>query len=238
MGLDKLIKREISITIATVLLVTTVFIMFSYAIFKVEVSGEQNVITFGDVAMQFCKDTTCNSTISNIGNVIGTKTENGITRYVPIYPQNDPTTTEEWNQLTPYTFTLSNKGSLDLYISIYLAKTNEENYNFEHADIDDPNQDLSSFTKPVDDDQIKIALGEKDSTPTIKLFSEFETTTELEKETKKIASNILIPAGETKVFNLYAWLKSDAANASQGKYFVTQISARGEYLPEDAPITE
>ena len=38
MGLEKMIKREIGITIATVLLVTTVFLMFSYAIFKVDVS--------------------------------------------------------------------------------------------------------------------------------------------------------------------------------------------------------
>ena len=43
-----MIKREISITIATVLLVTTVFLMFSYAIFKVDVSGDTNVITFGE----------------------------------------------------------------------------------------------------------------------------------------------------------------------------------------------
>ena len=100
MGLDKLIKREIGITIATVLLVTTVFLMFSYAIFKVEVSGETNVITFGDVAMSFCADANCNTTIPNIGNVIGTKTENGITSYVPIYPQEDPTTTEEWNEIS------------------------------------------------------------------------------------------------------------------------------------------
>ena len=82
MGLEKMIKREISITIATVLLVTTVFLMFSYAIFKVDVSGDTNVITFGDVAMSFCKDSTCAETIPNIGNVIGTTTdENGITKY-------------------------------------------------------------------------------------------------------------------------------------------------------------
>jgi len=28
-------------------------------------------------------------------------------------------------------------------------------------------------------------------------------------------------------------LKSDAENAAQGKYFVSQISARGEFIPED-----
>lgn len=226
MGLDKLIKREIGITIATVLLVTTMFIMFSYAIFKVEVSGETNVITFGDVAMSFCADSTCNTTIPNIGNVIGTKTENGITTYVPIYPQDDPTTEEEWNQLTPYTFILTNSGTLDLYISLYLTK--DDNPELKYT-MEDPNQDLSSFKEPVADDQIKVAIGEQGATPTIKLYSD----TKNENGDYVIASNILIPAGEHKIFNLYAWLVSNADNASQGKYFVTQISARGEYLPEE-----
>lgn len=226
MGLDKLIKREIGITIATVLLVTTVFLMFSYAIFKVEVSGETNVITFGDVAMSFCADENCNTTIPNIGNVIGTKTENGITSYVPIYPQEDPTTTEEWNELSPYIFTLTNSGTLDLYISLYLTK--DDNPELKYT-MEDTNQDLSSFKEPVEDNQIKIAIGEQGSAPTIKLYSD----TKNEKGDYVIASNILIPAGETKIFNLYAWLISTADNASQGKYFVTQISARGEYLPAE-----
>ena len=221
MGLDKLIKREIGITIATVLLVTTVFLMFSYAIFKVEVSGETNVITFGDVAMSFCADANCNTTIPNIGNVIGTKTENGVTKYVPIYPQEDPTTTEEWNELSPYIFTLTNSGTLDLYISLYLTKDQTPDLKYV---VDD-----KTYSEPVEDNQIKIAIGEQGSAPTIKLYSD----TKNEKGDYVIASNILIPAGETKIFNLYAWLISTADNASQGKYFVTQISARGEYLPAE-----
>lgn len=221
MGLDKLIKREIGITIATVLLVTTVFLMFSYAIFKVEVSGETNVITFGDVAMSFCADASCNTTIPNIGNVIGTKTENGITSYVPIYPQEDPTTTEEWNELSPYIFTLTNSGTLDLYISLYLTKDQTPDLKYV---VDD-----KTYSEPVEDNQIKIAIGEQGSAPTIKLYSD----TKNEKGDYVIASNILIPAGQTKIFNLYAWLISTADNASQGKYFVTQISARGEYLPAE-----
>lgn len=226
MGLDKLIKREIGITIATVLLVTTVFLMFSYAIFKVEVSGETNVITFGDVAMSFCADSTCNTTIPNIGNVIGTKTENGITSYVPIYPQEDPVTADDWSQLSPYTFTLTNNGTLDLYISLYLTK--DENPELKYT-MGDPNQDINNFKEAVADNQIKIAIGEQGATPTIKLYSDTKNTN----GDNVIASNILIPSGETKVFNLYAWLISTAENASQGKFFVTQISARGEYLPAD-----
>ena len=148
MGLDKLIKREIGITIATVLLVTTVFLMLSYAIFKVEVSGEANTVTFGDIKLAFCKDSTCNTTIPNIGNVIGTKTENGVTKYVPVYPQKDPSTSAEWDALSPYIFTLTNSGTIDLYISLLLTKDDTPDLQYS---VDD-----QTFTEPVEDDQIKL----------------------------------------------------------------------------------
>jgi hypothetical protein len=229
MGLDKLIKREIGITIATVLLVTTVFIMFSYAIFKVEVSGDTNAITFGDLSMSFCADQSCNSTLENIGNVIGTKTENGITKYVPIYPQKDPSTPEEWAELVPYTFTLSNNGTLDLYISLNLTKDTSPDLKYTLE-----NDDISKYNASVEDNQIKIAIAEGSNTPTIKLYSD----TKNENGDYVIAKNLLMKAGETKTFHLYAWLIDTADNASQGKYFVTQISARGEFLPESATPTE
>lgn len=241
MGLEKLIKREIGITIAVVLLVTTVFIMFSYAIFKVEVSGDTNVITMGDIGLSLCKDSTCNETLTNLGNIIGTKTgEDGITKYVPIYPQKDPENALEWADLTPYTFQLTNTGTIDLYVSIYLTKENNAELKYT---IDDSfqGQDKSHFTEAVNDNQIKIAIGEKDTTPTTKLFSECEEKTVIgETVGREIASNILIKAGENKIFNLYAWLISNAENASQGKYFVTQITAKGEYKPseEETPETQ
>lgn len=291
MGLDKLIKREIGITIATVLLVTTVFIMSSYAIFKVEVSGDTNAITFGDISMSFCADKTCNSTLQNIGNVIGTTQENGITKYVPIYPQADPATTNDWEKLTPYTFTLTNDGTLDLYISLLLTKdtssdlkyTVDNSYTYEATTTDGIStcpkggtlngtncviDTSSTYDTQVDDSQIKIAIGEGNNTPTIKLYS----ATKVEKKDKPgeyeyvIATNILLPATDpktTKTFHLYAWLKepeegatpencsnwenlcnenSDAEacenkkkcvyNSNQGKFFVTQISVRGEFIPE------
>lgn len=225
MGLDKLIKREIGITIATVLLVTTVFIMFSYAIFKVEVSGETNAISFGDISMSFCADSTCNDTIDNIGNIIGTKKENGVTKYVPIYPQDDPTTKEEWNELTPYTFVLTNNGDLDLYVSLNLTKDTNPDLKYTVDEVE--------YNTPVEDNQIKIGIAEGNSTPTIKLYSD---TKNADNDDHIIASSILIRSGETKTFHLYAWLRNDANNASQGKYFVTKISAKGEFLPESETI--
>ena len=221
MGLEKLINREIKITIGVVLFVSILFIALSYAIFKVDKSGASDVIKFGDISLSFCKDATCASNISNIGNIIGTETDsNGNTVYSKIYPTSDPVTNDDWNNLKPYIFTLKNTGSLPLYVSIFLER------DMTAGTISDGTSEYSEF---VSDDQVKIGFGVQGETPTIGLYSDYLNTTD---NNHKIASNIQIGVGETKIFNLYAWLKSDAQNASLGKYFVTQISARGEYLPD------
>ena len=221
MGLEKLINREIKITIGVVLFVSILFIALSYAIFKVDKSGASDVIKFGDISLSFCKDSTCASNVNNIGNIIGTETDsNGNTVYSKIYPVADPVTNDDWNNLKPYIFTLTNTGSLPLYVSIFLER------DMTAGVISDGTSEYSEF---VSDDQVKIGFGVQGETPTIGLYSDYLNTTD---NNHKIASNIQIGVGETKIFNLYAWLKSDAQNASLGKYFVTQISARGEYLPD------
>ena len=221
MGLEKLINREIKITIGVVLFVSILFIALSYAIFKVDKSGASDVIKFGDISLSFCKDATCASNVNNIGNIIGTETDsNGNTVYSKIYPVADPVTNDDWNNLKPYIFTLTNTGSLPLYVSIFLER------DMTAGVISDGTSEYSEF---VSDDQVKIGFGVQGETPAIGLYSDYLNTTD---NNHKIASNIQIGVGETKIFNLYAWLKSDAQNASLGKYFVTQISARGEYLPD------
>ena len=221
MGLEKLINREIKITIGVVLFVSILFIALSYAIFKVDKSGASDVIKFGDISLSFCKDATCASNVSNIGNIIGTETDsNGNTVYSKIYPVADPVTNDDWNNLKPYIFTLTNTGSLPLYVSIFLER------DMTAGVISDGTSEYSEF---VSDDQVKIGFGVQGETPAIGLYSDYLNVTD---NNHKIASNIQIGVGETKIFNLYAWLKSDAQNASLGKYFVTQISARGEYLPD------
>lgn len=227
MGLERLLKREIAITITVVCLVTTLFVMFSYAIFKVDTTGETNVITFGDIKLTFCQDSTCDSSIPNMGNVIGTETVNGTTTYVPIYPQNDPTTTTEWNALKPYIFKITNSGSLPLNLSLYLEKDTTAT-SFTQDRVVNGTTYTESFTAAVDDSEIKIAIGEYGSTPTIKLYSETSNTN----GEHELINNVYLEPNASKIFSLYAWLKSDAANASQGKYFVTLITARGEYVPE------
>ena len=214
-----MINREIKITIGVVAIVSLIFIAMSYAIFKVDTTGSTDTIKFGDISLAFCKDSTCDSTIRDIGNVIGTeKDANGNTVYSKIYPVSDPSTASDWNNLKPYIFTLTNDGDIPLYVSLYLEK--------------DPTagtivSDGVEYSEFVSDDEVKIAIGEGISNPTISLYSDKVDAD----GNHKIASNILINVGEKKTFKLYAWLKSDATNASQGKYFVTQISARGEYFP-------
>ena len=44
---------------------------------------------------------------------------NGNTVYSKIYPVADPVTNDDWNNLKPYIFTLTNTGSLPLYVSIF-----------------------------------------------------------------------------------------------------------------------
>ena len=214
-----MINREIKITIGVVAIVSLIFIAMSYAIFKVDTTGNTDTIKFGDISLAFCKDSTCDSTISDIGNVIGTeKDANGNTVYSKIYPVSDPSTASDWDNLKPYIFTLTNDGDIPLYVSLYLEK--------------DPTagtivSDGVEYSEFVSDDEVKIAIGEGTSNPTATLYSSNVDAD----GNHKIASNILINVGEKKTFKLYAWLKSDATNASQGKYFVTQISARGEYFP-------
>ncbi len=232
MGLGNLIKREIAITICTVLLVSTTFLMFSYSIFKVDKEAPADTIKFGDIALRMCVDSKCDENINNLDNVIGIETttdSNGsiITRHIPIFPTNDPTTAEEWASLKPYTFELTNTGSLDLYVTILLEK-DETSLTLTEERKTPSGTTSITYNEQVDDSEVKIGFGEVSATPTIKLYSD---TLDSSDNKHKISKNILLKAGETKTYNLYAWLRSDAQNASQGKYFITNITAKGEYLP-------
>ena len=234
MGLGNLIKREIAITICTVLLISTTFLMFSYSIFKVDKETPADTIKFGDIALRMCVNSLCDKSINNLDNVIGiqkTMDSNGsiVTKHIPIFPTNDPTTAEEWASLTSYTFELTNTGTLDLYVTIILEKdTTATTINEERENPDGTT--TITYGKQVDDSEVKIGFGEASATPTIKLYSD---TLDSSDNKHKISKNILLKAGETKTYNLYAWLRSDAQNASQGKYFITNITTKGEYLPNE-----
>ena len=119
MYIDKLIKREVITLLISVSLLVIIFIGVTYAKFLSVDKGQDTVINMGDLNISFCKDTTCDTTYTNIGQVIGTKVENGTTVPASIYPfKNDGTYSNE----TPYIFKVTNTGSLDSTVKIKLKE--------------------------------------------------------------------------------------------------------------------
>ena len=119
MYIDKLIKKEVITLLVLVSLLVIIFIGVTYAKFLSVDKGQDTVINMGDLNISFCKDTTCDSTYTNIGQVIGTKVENGTTIPADIYPfKNDGSYSNE----TPYIFKVTNTGSLDSTVKIKLKE--------------------------------------------------------------------------------------------------------------------
>ena len=119
MYIDKLIKKEVITLLVSVSLLVIIFIGVTYAKFLSVDKGQDTVINMGDLNISFCKDTTCDTTYSNIGQVIGTKVENGTTVPADIYPfKNDGSYSNE----TPYIFKVENTGSLDSTVKIKLKE--------------------------------------------------------------------------------------------------------------------
>ena len=150
MYIDKLIKKEVITLLISVSLLVIIFIGVTYAKFLSVDKGQDTVINMGDLNISFCKDTTCDTTYTNIGQVIGTKVENGTTVPASIYPfKNDGTYTNE----TPYIFKVTNTGSLDSTVKIKL----KEDASFT------PTGDYSSYARLTSKyaDHLKVAIKKK-----------------------------------------------------------------------------
>ena len=123
MYIDKLIKKEVITLLVSVSLLVIIFIGVTYAKFLSVDKGQDTVINMGDLNISFCKDTTCDTTYTNIGQVIGTKVENGTTVPASIYPfKNDGTYSGIYSNETPYIFKVTNTGSLDSTVKIKLKE--------------------------------------------------------------------------------------------------------------------
>ena len=134
MYIDKLIKKEVITLFISVAFLVVVFIGVTFAKFLSVDKGQKTVINMGDLNISFCNDSTCDTTYSNIGQVIGTKVENGVTVPASIYPfKNDGTYSNE----TPYIFKIENTGSLDSTVKIKLKE--DATYT--------PTGDYSSYTR-------------------------------------------------------------------------------------------
>ncbi len=134
MYIDKLIKKEVITLLISVAFLVVVFIGVTFAKFLSVDKGQKTVINMGDLNISFCNDSTCDTTYSNIGQVIGTKVENGVTVPASIYPfKNDGTYSNE----TPYIFKIENTGTLDSTVKIKLKE--DATYT--------PTGDYSSYTR-------------------------------------------------------------------------------------------
>ena len=150
MYIDKLIKKEVITLLISVSLLVIIFIGVTYAKFLSVDKGQNTVINMGDLNISFCKDTTCDSTYTNIGQVIGTKVENGTTVPADIYPfKNDGSYSNE----TPYIFKVTNTGSLDSTVKIKL----KEDASFT------PSEDYSSYARLTSKyaGHLKVAIKKK-----------------------------------------------------------------------------
>lgn len=203
MNLLKLIKREILITILSITIIVSFFGLITYAYFMDIKETDLNVIKFGDIELSFCADTSCDNTISNIGRVIGRDAE-GAPLFM--YPQ----TQEEALVTVPYIFKLSNTGDLGLDLTIRLEKEENPTLASEYSD----------YT-PANDSYIYTAFGEQGKDPIVKKYTELEDGS--------ILLSIYLKKSQTKIFNLWTWLKEDAPNEAQGTYFIADISVNGKY---------
>ncbi len=134
MYIDKLIKREVITLLISVSLLVIIFIGVTYAKFLSVDKGQNTVINMGDLNISFCNNSTCDTTYSNIGQVIGTKVENGVTVPASIYPFPDDGT---YSNETPYIFKVENTGTLDSTVKIKLKE--DATYT--------PTGDYSSYTR-------------------------------------------------------------------------------------------
>ena len=150
MYIDKLIKKEVITLLISVSLLVIIFIGVTYAKFLSVDKGQDTVINMGDLNISFCKDTTCDSTYTNIGQVIGTKVVDGVTTPVSIYPYAGKT---EYSNETPYIFKVKNTGTLDSTVKIKL----KEDASFA------PSGDYSSYTRLTSKyaGHLKVAIKKK-----------------------------------------------------------------------------
>ena len=77
--------KEVYILVICVFILIVTIIGFSYAYFMSIDSGEDNIISIGDLKVSFCVDETCSKDYANFGQVIGTKNKDGKSVIEKIY---------------------------------------------------------------------------------------------------------------------------------------------------------
>ena len=214
----QLSKKNIIVIVVFVIVLVLVGIKLSYSYFLAVDSGEDNVISVGDLKVSFCVDETCKKDYPNFGKVIGTKIVDGQSVIDNIYPYE---TDEEALKNDPYVFNIKNTGSLKTYVTIRL--TEDEDY------IPEDNKNEYFSLTSLYSNNIKVGVS--------KCNDGIDTTNVVISSYGQLNDNIIVDKdefdkGDETTYCLWTWLDNETPNEVQNAYFVANLSFKAEYLPE------
>ena len=192
-ALTKMAKRQLFVTLLSIIGVTVISLGSAYAVFtSVSRSAEYNVIKVGTLNIDFGSDS------SNTINLSGQ------------YPMSD----EEGVTLTPYTFTITNTGSLAADYEVFIQD-----------DQDMINQDNCANSQ-LNKDYIKYKLDT--GSPTV--------LSTIAGSNYRIATGSL-EAGGSVTYTLYVWIREGVGNDVLNKHYHGKIVVEGENVQreENAP---
>ena len=182
-ALTKMAKRQLLVTLFSILGVTIISLGSAYAVFtSVSKSADYNVIKVGTLNIDFGSDS------SNTINLTGQ------------YPMSD----EEGLKLTPYTFTITNTGSLAADYEVFIQD-----------DTDMIEQDKCSGNQ-LNKDYIRYKL---DTGSPANLSS-------IAGSNYKIATGSL-EAGKSATYTLYVWIREGVGNDVLNKHYHGKIVVNG-----------
>ena len=193
-ALTKMAKRQLFVTLLSIIGVTVISLGSAYAVFtSVSRSAEYNVIKVGTLNIDFGSDS------SNTINLSGQ------------YPMSD----EEGVTLTPYTFTITNTGSLAADYEVFIQD-----------DQDMINQDNCANSQ-LNKDYIKYKLDT--GSPTV--------LSTIAGSNYRIATGSL-EAGGSVTYTLYVWIREGVGNDVLNKHYHGKIVVEGENVQRDENAPE
>ncbi len=166
-------KRKIIMIIILVLISLIALIGGSYALLMKTFKGDKLSVQVGTLKVDFTE-----------GNTISLN-------------NTEPMSDEKGLQTTPYTFTITNSGTIDAYYTV----SNEED---------------SSNT--FDTTYLKVKLTGSDG-----YDSGIKTLKELGTDTYKLIDETKLAVGSKVTYKLYLWISSDADNTVQGMSYKSKI---------------
>ncbi len=192
-ALTKMAKRQLLVTLFSILGVTIISLGSAYAVFtSVSKSADYNVIKVGTLNIDFGSDS------SNTINLTGQ------------YPMSD----EEGLKLTPYTFTITNTGTLTADYEVFI-QDDQDMINHDNCSGNQLNKDYIRY---------KLDTG----TPA--------NLSSIAGSNYKIATGSL-EAGESTTYTLYVWIREGVGNDVLNKHYHGKIVVNGVNTQSE-PVSE